>query len=90
MAMSAGCTTLIRDIFREGKIRHIHATLMLKARVHPKVVSERLGYTNVSITRDTYSHVLPGLQEAAAERFDGLLGQEIANAAGDKNVSKEL
>jgi hypothetical protein len=39
---------------------------------------------------DTYSHVLPGLQEAAAERFDGLLGQEIANAAGDKNVSKEL
>jgi integrase len=34
------------------------------------VVSERLGHANISITLDTYSHVLPGLQEAAAERFD--------------------
>lgn len=38
---------------------------MLKADVHPKVVSERLGRASVSITLDTYSHVLRGLQEEA-------------------------
>jgi len=54
-------------------LRHTHATLMLKAGVHPKIVSERLGHASVSITLDTYSHVLPGLQKAAAERFDQVL-----------------
>jgi len=54
-------------------LRHTHATLMLKAGVHPKIVSERLGHSNVGITLDTYSHVLPGLQEAAAKRFDDML-----------------
>jgi integrase len=43
---------------------------MLKAGIHPKVVSERLGHANIGITLDIYSHVLPGLQEAAAEKFD--------------------
>lgn len=51
-------------------LRHTHATLMLKNGVHPKIVSERLGHSNISITLDTYSHVLPGLQEAAARQFD--------------------
>ncbi|MED0680652.1 tyrosine-type recombinase/integrase [Aneurinibacillus thermoaerophilus] len=51
-------------------LRHTHATLMLKQGVHPKIVSERLGHSNIGITLDTYSHVLPGLQEAAAKQFD--------------------
>ncbi|HZA21346.1 MAG TPA: tyrosine-type recombinase/integrase [Dehalococcoidia bacterium] len=50
--------------------RHTHATLMLSQGVHPKVVQERLGHANISMTLDTYSHVLPGLQEAAALRLD--------------------
>jgi integrase len=54
-------------------LRHTHATLLLKAGVHPKIVSERLGHANIGITLDTYSHVLPGLQKAAAERFDTML-----------------
>ena len=41
-------------------LRHTHATLMLKAGIHPKIVSERLGHANIGITLDTYSHVLPG------------------------------
>ena len=41
-------------------LRHTHATLMLKAGIHPKVVSERLGHANIGITLDIYSHVLPG------------------------------
>jgi hypothetical protein len=43
---------------------------MLQAGIHPKVVSERLGHASVAFTLDTYSHVVPGLQEAAAKRFD--------------------
>lgn len=54
-------------------LRHTHASLMLKQGVHPKVVSERLGHSSIAITLDTYSHVLPGLQEAAALRFDDTL-----------------
>jgi integrase len=54
-------------------LRHTHATIMLKAGVHPKVVSERLGHASIAITLDTYSHVLPGLQQDAAEKFDRVL-----------------
>ena len=47
-----------------------HATLMLKSGVHPKIVSERLGHATLAFTLDTYSHVVPRLQEAAAKLFD--------------------
>jgi integrase len=51
-------------------LRHTHATMMMKQGVNPKVVSERLGHASVVITLDTYSHVLPGLQEEAALGFE--------------------
>lgn len=51
-------------------LRHCHATAMLQDGVHPKIVSERLGHSSVSITLDTYSHVLPGMQEEAALKFE--------------------
>ena len=54
-------------------LRHAHATLLLTAGEHPKVVSERLGHSSIAVTMDTYSHVLPGLQEAAARGLDQLL-----------------
>jgi len=54
-------------------LRHTHATLMLKARVHPKIVSERLGHATVAFTLDTYTHVVHGLQETAARAFDDCL-----------------
>jgi integrase len=57
-------------IIRFHDARHSHASLMLKQGIHPKVVQERLGHSSISITLDTYSHVTPGLQEAAAKRFD--------------------
>jgi integrase len=49
-------------------LRHTHATLALKAGVHPRIVQERLGHANVSITLDTYSHVDQDMQAAAALR----------------------
>lgn len=66
-------------------LRHTHATLMLKQGVHPKIVSERLGHSNVRITLDTYSHLLPGLQEAAADKFDEFLFGESKKEDSFKN-----
>ena len=59
--------------FRFHDARHTHASLMLKQGIHPKVVQERLGHSSISTTLDIYSHVAPGIQEAAAQRFDGIL-----------------
>ena len=54
-------------------LRHTHATLALAAGVHPKVVSERLGHSNISITLDTYSHAIPALEEEAAAKVARLV-----------------
>jgi integrase len=54
-------------------LRHTAATMMLQQNVHPKVVQERLGHADISLTLNTYSHVLPGMQEEAAEKIDEIL-----------------
>ncbi len=66
-------------------LRHTHATLLLKAGVHVKVVSERLGHANVAFTMNVYQHVLPGMQAEAAETFARLLEEWMRplSAAGD-------
>ena len=51
-------------------LRHSHATAMLAAGVHPKVASEQLGHSRVALTLDTYSHVIPGMQEDAVAKID--------------------
>ncbi len=53
--------------------RHSHASLLLRQGVHPKIVQERLGHSSIQVTLDTYSHVAPGLQEAAANGFDDFI-----------------
>ena len=55
-------------------LRHTHATLLLKAGVHVKVVSERLGHANVAFSMSVYQHVLPGMQAEAASTFARLVG----------------
>ncbi len=65
-------------------LRHTHATHMLKAGIHPKVASERLGHSKVGITLDLYSHVLPGMQEQAVNRIDALTGDAIARRNSNK------
>ncbi|BAQ15606.1 tyrosine-type recombinase/integrase [Methyloceanibacter caenitepidi] len=64
--------------FRFHDLRHSHATHLLRAGVHPKVVSERLGHSSVGITLDTYSHVLPGMQQEAVKLVDFALATAIA------------
>lgn len=45
--------------------------------MHPKIVSERLGHSNIAITLDTYSHPLPGMQEEAIASLDASLAAAI-------------
>ena len=59
-------------IIRFHDLRHTAATIMLSQGVHPKIVQERLGHSTISMTLDTYSHVLPTMQKEAAEKLDRL------------------
>ena len=54
-------------------LRHAFATLALQAGMNPKVVSEALGHSSVTITLDTYSHVLPNMQDELAIAVENLL-----------------
>ena len=54
-------------MIRPHDLRHTYATLALRAGIHPKVVSERLGHATVAITLDIYSHAIPAMQEEAAQ-----------------------
>jgi integrase len=54
-------------------LRHTCATLLLMAEENPKVVSERLGHSTIVLTLDTYSHVLPTMQQQATARLEKML-----------------
>jgi integrase len=59
-------------------LRHSFATALLSANVHPAVVQSALGHSSITLTIDTYSHVMPGLEEAAARSIDDVLGDAVA------------
>jgi integrase len=65
-------------------LRHSHATHLLAANVHPKIVQERLGHANIATTIDLYSHVMPGMQEDAAIRVDAALRAAIGKREKSK------
>ena len=62
-------------LIRLNDLRHTAATLLLLSGVHPKVVSEKLGHSSVSITLNLYSHVLPDMQASATNAMEQLLGE---------------
>ena len=73
-------------------LRHTNATLMLEAGTHPKVVQERLGHSDIGITLNVYSHVLPTLGRDAAQQLRAALhgdeptddgGGEVGDARAD-------
>jgi integrase len=55
-------------------LRGTSATLLLSAKIHPKIVQERLGHSSITLTMDTYSSVLPTMQDEAAEALEKLFG----------------
>jgi integrase len=70
----AGVATRRGEGFRLYDLRHTCATLLLLADVPAKIVSERLGHNSITVTLDTYSHVLPTMQKRAADTLGKLLG----------------
>lgn len=76
-------TRLFKDLLRTANLpnvrlhdlRHSCATLLLAQGVNPRVVMETLGHSQVSLTLNTYSHVLPSLQRDAAARMDAVFAK---------------
>lgn len=58
--------------FKFHDLRHTHATLLLGQQVNIKVISERLGHSNITMTLDTYSHLMPDMQETAVKALEAL------------------
>ena len=57
-------------------LRHSAASLLLSLGIHPKVVQELLGHTQIGITMDVYSHLLPGMQQDAMSKLDAALKRQ--------------
>lgn len=66
-------------------LRHTYATRLLEANEHPKVVQELLGHSNIAMTLDTYSHVMPELKKAAAAKLNGLFTKKKAPSTTEGN-----
>lgn len=59
-------------------LRHTHVTELLRAGVHPKVVSERAGHSSVAFTLQRYAHALPDMQQDAADQMQRLVGKLVS------------
>jgi integrase len=55
--------------YRFHDLRHLHASELLRHGVHPKVVQERLGHASITMTLDTYSHLIPSMQREAINKI---------------------
>lgn len=55
-------------------LRHTHATMLIQQNVNVKLISERLGHTDIQTTLNTYSHVLPNMQREVADKLDEMFG----------------
>lgn len=68
-------------------LRHSAATILLSMGIHPKVVQEILGHSQISMTLDTYSHVLPSMQQEAMDKLDDLF--KHADLDGDTGGAEQ-
>lgn len=66
-------------VIRFHDLRHSAATILLGMGVHPKIVQELLGHSNISTTMDIYSHVLPSMQKEAMGKLDTLFGKQSSS-----------
>jgi integrase len=63
-------------------LRHSAATLLLGLGIHPRIVIEMLGHSQIVITLDLYSHVTATMQQEAARAFEGLPGSQVGSQKG--------
>ncbi|MDI9447935.1 MAG: site-specific integrase [Bacillota bacterium] len=69
-------------------LRHSHASFLLMLKIQPKVISERLGHSNIGITMDTYSHLTRGMQESVAAILQEVLFSRLASDGSGKKSDK--
>ncbi len=62
-------------------LRHSAATILLTMKVHPKVVQEILGHSQITTTMDIYSHAMPSMQEGATRQWDSEFGKPAKGRA---------
>jgi integrase len=89
-ASSEGRDPVVVTTIRLHDLRHTHATMLLRANTHPKVVSERLGHASVRMTLDVYSHAVPTMQTAAASIVADMLagpGPHLPGKAKTRRVA---
>ncbi|MBA9027618.1 site-specific integrase [Peribacillus huizhouensis] len=55
-------------------LRHTHATILIQQNVNVKLISERLGHSDIETTLNTYSHVLPDMQKSVSDKLDKIIG----------------
>lgn len=58
-------------------LRHSAATILLTMKVHPKVVQEILGHSQITTTMNIYSHAMPSMQSDATEQWDSAFGKAL-------------
>jgi len=68
-------------------VRHSYATAALKSGISPKTISERLGHSTVAFTLQTYTHIIPGMDESAASTVAALV---LAPRTAEKSDGSDL
>ena len=63
-------------LIRFHDLRHTHATILLKSNIHPKIVAERLGHSDIKMTLETYSHILPDMQQQAVDALNQIMKKD--------------
>jgi integrase len=75
-------------VVRFHDLRHSHASLLVKLGIQPKIISDRLGHSNISITMDLYSHVYKDTNKEVANMFDTLIRTSTSGRQmGDKFIN---
>ena len=69
-------------------LRHSAATILLSMKVHPKVVQEILGHSQITTTMDIYSHAMPSMQGDAAQQWDSEFGEPIKKRGKSRSHGK--
>ena len=57
-------------------LRHAFATSLLSEKFHPTVIQQALGHSSINLTIDTYSYVIPDIEETAAQKIDETIGKK--------------
>ena len=70
-------------------LRHSAATILLSMGVHPKVVQEILGHSQIDMTMDTYSHVFPSMQQEVMDRLEDLFHQDDLGESDKETGGKQ-